>query len=192
MKLAKRKLLTLITGIISGGGVIAVSIPFFKALLPSARTRVAGAPVTVDISNLAPGTLQTVQWRGKPVWILRRTDRMLDSLEKVKNMLRDPDSRVESQQPEYAQNPTRSIKPEYFVCIGLCTHLGCVPSFRPEIAPPDLGRNWQGGYFCPCHGSRFDLAGRVYKGVPAPTNLVIPSYTYINQTKIIIGEETLT
>ena len=191
MNTSKRRFLKFLAGIFTGACVIAVSIPFIRALFPSARTRVAGAPVTVDIANLTPGTKLTVQWRGKPIWILRRTNNMLDGLVKVRDSLRDPVSKVEAQQPDYAQNLTRSIKPEYFVCIGLCTHLGCVPSFRPEIAPPDLGRDWQGGYFCPCHGSRFDLAGRVYKGVPAPTNLIVPPHTYVNQYKIVIGEDNL-
>ena len=188
MYISKRKFLSLFAGYLAGVGIITASIPFLRALLPPAGTRVASTPLTVDFSGLRPGKLMTVQWHEKkPIWILRRTNSMLDGLDKVRYMLKDPDSKVENQQPEYAQNTTRSIKPEYFICIGLCTHLGCVPSFRPEVAPPDLGDDWQGGYFCPCHGSRFDLAGRVYKGVPAPTNLEIPPHTYIDQTKIIIG-----
>jgi ubiquinol-cytochrome c reductase iron-sulfur subunit len=153
---------------------------------------VAGAPITADISDLTPGMQMTVQWRGKPVWILRRSDAMLKGLQTVTNVLRDPDSDVTTQQPDYTKNSTRSIKPEFFICVGLCTHLGCVPSFRPEVAPSDLGSEWVGGYFCPCHGSRFDLAGRVYKGVPAPTNLVIPPHSYINETNIIIGQDNFT
>ena len=152
----------------------------------------AGAPVDVDISKLEPGQLITIQWRGKPVWILRRTKENMDwlKLSQHRTALLDPDSRVKSQQPGYAVNTMRSIKPEIFVTIALCTHLGCVPSYRPELAPDDLGEDWHGGFFCPCHGSRFDLAGRVYAGVPAPTNLEIPPYKYISQHVLRIGEKT--
>lgn len=188
MTRGRRKLLVA-TGIVGGAGLIASIVPLIKSLFPSERTRVAGAPVTIDLSEIMPGEQKTVKWRGKPVWVLKRTDDMLESLKEVRHELRDPDSRVESQQPVYAQNVTRSIEPEVFVCIGLCTHLGCVPTFRPEVAPADLGRNWHGGYFCPCHGSRFDLAGRVYKGVPAPVNLVVPPHRYLEASRIIVGEE---
>lgn len=130
----------------------------------------------------------TVGWQGKPIWILRRTDEMLRLLETDDQRLRDPQSE-EPQQPAYCKNPSRAIKPEYLVAVGLCTHLGCVPTFRPDIAPDDLGPEWRGGFYCPCHGSKFDLAGRVYKGVPAPTNLVIPRYTYSSDVQVIIGKD---
>ncbi len=189
MTISKRRFLNTSASIIGGVGIISATIPFVKSLMPSVKTRVAGASVAVDISSLVQGEQMTVQWRGKPVWILRRSGTMLSALTKNLRFLRDPDSNINSQQPQYAKNPMRSIKPEYFICFGLCTHLGCVPSFRPEVAPPDLGRDWQGGYFCPCHGSRFDLAGRVYKGVPAPTNLIVPPHKFIGEFKLLIGED---
>lgn len=185
----RRRLLVILAGVIGGIGVLSSVFPFLKNLMPSERAKVAGSSIEFDLGSLQPGKQTTVKWRGKPVWILNRTPEMLESLDKVSGRLRDPDSSVTGQQLGYAQNKYRSIKPEYFVCIGLCTHLGCIPTFRPEVMPQDLGMNWYGGYFCPCHGSRFDLAGRVYKDVPAPTNLVIPPYRYITDTKILIGED---
>lgn len=148
----------------------------------------AGAPVEADISKLEPGALLTVEWRSKPIWILRRTDEMLQLLEKNHQRLSDPDSAV-PQQPTYSKNPTRSIKPEYLVSVGICTHLGCVPTFRPEIAPADLGSEWCGGFYCPCHGSKFDLAVRVFWSVLVPTNLVIPRHAYSSDFKLIIGTD---
>lgn len=186
----RRRLLVAFAGIVGGAGILATVSPFIKSLMPSERTKVAGAPAQFDMTHLKPGQQITLKWRGKPVWILKRTPEMLESLDKASYALRDPDSKVTSQQPDYAKNKYRSIKPEYFVCIGLCTHLGCVPVFRPDVAPDDLGKDWHGGYFCPCHGSRFDLAGRVYKGIPAPTNLVIPPHKYVGDTKILIGEDS--
>jgi ubiquinol-cytochrome c reductase iron-sulfur subunit len=144
-------------------------------------------PVEVDISKMEVGQLIRVAWRGKPVWVLNRTPEVLVTLTTLDSELRDPLS-DESDQPESSKNPGRSLKPEIFVAVGLCTHLGCSPTFRPEVAPVDLGDKWKGGFFCPCHGSWFDLAGRVYRGVPAPTNLEIPPYRYISDTRIIIGE----
>lgn len=184
----RRRLLIKSAGILGGIGVLSSVFPFLKNLMPSERVKIAGSAVEFDIEDLLPGKQTTVKWRGKPVWILNRTPEMLESLNKVSDRLRDPDSSVTGQQPDYARNRYRSIKPEFFVCVGICTHLGCVPIFRPEVMPEDLGANWFGGYFCPCHGSRFDLAGRVHKDVPAPTNLVIPPYRYINDKKILIGE----
>lgn len=147
--------------------------------------------MTADIARLEPGQQITMEWRGKPIWILRRTPEMLQRLQQpeLRNQLRDPDSQVESQQPPYAANEYRSIRQEVFVAIGICTHLGCVPTFRPDIGTPDLGHDWPGGYFCPCHGSRFDFAGRVYKGVPAPTNLVVPPHRYVAQRVVEIGTD---
>ena len=155
---------------------------------PSARAKAAGAPVEVDISKLEAGQRVIVEWRGKPVWVLRRTKALLDSLEAVKDELRDVES-DSSDQPEYAKNAHRSIDPEVLVMVGICTHLGCSPTFRPDIAPADLGADWQGGFFCPCHGSKFDISGRVYKGVPAPTNLEVPPYQYLSDTRILIGAD---
>ena len=164
-------------------------VPFVSSMSPSARARAAGAPVEVDISKLEPGQRVIVEWRGKPVWVLKRTPELLDGLEKVQSNLRDPDSE-DSIQPEYAQNEYRSYdeRPEILVMVGICTHLGCSPTFRPEVAPADLGDDWQGGFFCPCHGSRFDIAGRVYKGVPAPTNLDVPPYYFMSDSRILVGE----
>ena len=156
------------------------------ALKPSAKAQAIGAPVDADISKLEPGQKVTVQWRGKPVWIVRRTDENLEALRALEDRLRDPESDA-PMQPSYARNAHRSIKPQYIVLVGLCTHLGCSPSFRPDLAPADLGPDWKGGFFCPCHGSRFDLAGRVYSGVPAPSNLEVPPHIYLTETRIRIG-----
>jgi ubiquinol-cytochrome c reductase iron-sulfur subunit len=171
--------------------VAAAAVPFVASMLPSERARAAGAPVDVHFEKLEPGTQLTTEWRGKPIWVLRRTEAMLQALEAQAHRARlaDPDSAVKSQQPPYAHNAFRSIRPEYLVVVGICTHLGCVPTFRPDIAPADLGPEWEGGYFCPCHGSRFDLAGRVNRNVPAPTNLVIPPYRYIGVTAVRVGED---
>jgi ubiquinol-cytochrome c reductase iron-sulfur subunit len=155
---------------------------------PSARAKAAGAPVEADIGKIEEGAMLRVKWRGKPVWIVHRTPAMLESLPALNDQLRDPAS-DESEQPEYSKNEHRSRKPEYFVGVGICTHLGCSPTYRPEVAPADLGADWKGGFFCPCHGSRFDLAGRVYQGVPAPLNLVIPPYQFITDTTLLIGED---
>lgn len=187
----RRKILLAATSAAGGTALAAASIPFIASMNPSERARAAGAPLTVDFSHLAPGVQTTVEWRGKPVWILRRTDAMLKSLQDPRHQerLADPGSDVKSQQPVYAQNTNRSVKPEHLIVVSLCTHLGCIPTFRPEVADKDLGADWDGGYFCPCHGSRFDLAGRVYRNVPAPTNLVIPPHYYMNETTVIIGED---
>ncbi|GMR19680.1 MAG: ubiquinol-cytochrome c reductase iron-sulfur subunit [Gammaproteobacteria bacterium] len=182
-------------GITSGLGVIGgafAATPFVLSMMPSARAKAAGAPVEVDFSKLKPGQMMTVEWRGKPVWILRRTQEMLAALPDLQDILVDPESAVASQQPAYARNLHRSIKDEYLVVIGICTHLGCSPQTALEARPVPkfaLGDDWRGGYFCPCHGSKFDLAGRVYKNVPAPTNLVVPPYKYLTDTRIIIGED---
>ncbi len=185
---SKRRFLVAATTAAGGVATIAVAAPFVMSLLPSQKARAAGAPVEVDIGKLEPGMLMTVEWRGKVVWILDRTKEMLDNLPKLDDRLADPRSEKE-QQPGYAQNPTRSIKPNILVAVGICTHLGCSPTFRKEVAPADLGSDWLGGFFCPCHGSKFDLAGRVYKNLPAPTNLVIPPHKYLSDARIIIGED---
>ncbi len=184
---SKRQFLTSALTVVGAVGTGFLAVPFLAQMQPSVKAMAAGAPVEVDISKIEPGQLIRVNWRGKPVWILSRTPQVLDTLKTLDGNLRDPSSN-ESLQPDYAKNPSRSIKPEIFVAIGLCTHLGCSPTFRPEIAPHDLGENWRGGFFCPCHGSWFDLAGRVFQSVPAPTNLEIPPYRYVNDNLIIIGE----
>ena len=181
----------LVGGMATAGGLgaAALGVSMLASMSPSARAKAAGAPVEADISKLAPGQLLTVEWRGKPVWIVRRTEQALASLASVASQLSDPDSN-EEQQPEYAKNESRAIKDEYLVVIGICTHLGCSPTYRPEIAASDLGSDWEGGFFCPCHGSKFDFAGRVYAGVPAPTNLEIPPYMYLDDDRIMIGEDS--
>jgi ubiquinol-cytochrome c reductase iron-sulfur subunit len=165
-----------------------VIYPFLASWAPSEKAKAAGAPVEADIGKLEPGQLLTVKWRGKPVWVVRRTEQNIADLAKLDARLTDPASDM-PQQPEYCKNPTRSRKPEFLVAIGICTHLGCSPTFRPDMAPPDLGPDWVGGFFCPCHGSRFDLAGRVFSGVPAPKNLVIPPYQFLSDTRILVGDD---
>lgn len=185
---SRRKFLrttTIAAGCVAAAGA---AVPFVASMLPSEKTRGAGAPVEVDVSEVAPATLVTVVWRGKPVWILHRNTEMLDLLGKNDAQLRDPQSE-KSQQPKYARNPTRAIKPEYFVAIAICTHLGCIPTYRKEVGAADLGRDWPGGFFCSCHGSRFDLAGRVFRNVPAPINLEIPRHAYLSETRLLIGED---
>ncbi len=175
----------------AAGGVagIATLVPLVASMSPSERAKAAGAPVEVDVGALAPGEMQVVEWRGKPVWIVRRTKEMLDSLTKTASEVSDPKS-DKPMQPEYAKNEFRSIKPEYLVMVGICTHLGCSPTekFKPG-AESGLGSDWPGGFICPCHGSTFDLAGRVYKNKPAPDNLEVPPHKYLADTKILIGED---
>ena len=183
----RRKFLIAATTLMGAIGAFFAAIPFFSAWFPSARVKAAGAPVEVDLSQLAPGDRLTVQWRGKPVWIIRRSKEMLERLVQQSDVLRDPKSLVD-QQPEYATNQHRSINPEYLVLVGICTHLGCAPNYMPGIG--ELGPHWPGGFFCPCHGSKFDLAGRVYSGVPAPINLEVPPYRFVNATTILIGEHS--
>jgi len=183
----RRRFLTAATSVVGGAGLVAVAWPFVSSMQPSAQARAAGAPVEISIAKLEPGMLIRQEWRGKPVWVVGRSEQMLKNLSKLDSQLRDPHSTVTSQQPAFAQNEYRSMKPEYLVLIGICTHLGCSPTFRPEIAPPDLGPKWLGGFFCPCHGSRYDLAGRVYKNMPAPLNLEVPPYKYLNNTRILVG-----
>lgn len=185
----KRKLLVAATVGAGSVGMAAVAIPFIRSMSPSARARAAGAPVQVDVSKIAPGMQITVAWRSRPVWVLHRTPQILERLQQpsLRHRLRDPDSKVASQQPDYAGGALRAINPEYLVVIGICTHLGCVPTFRPEVAPEDLGPDWPGGYLCPCHGSKYDLSGRVYNYVPAPSNLVVPPYHYRSGTVVEVG-----
>jgi ubiquinol-cytochrome c reductase iron-sulfur subunit len=183
-----RRVLIAATRVVGAIGAGFAAVPFIASMNPSAKAKAAGAPVEADISKLEPGALLRVKWRGKPIWIVSRTQEMLEALPTNDPLLADPDSEV-PQQPIYCKNPTRSIKPEYLVAIGICTHLGCSPTYRPEVAPEDLGPEWKGGFLCPCHGSKFDLAARVFKGVPAPTNLVIPVHMYVNDTTILVGKD---
>jgi len=185
--LRKRRFLTQATSVVGAVGVGFVAWPFLSTWSPSAAAKAAGAPVDVDISKLEPGQLVRVLWRKKPVWIFRRDDQIISDLKTLDSELADPKNE-QQQQPEYAKNPTRSIKPEIAVIIGVCTHLGCSPTYRPEVGAADLGGDsWKGGFYCPCHGSKFDLAGRVYAGVPAPTNLVVPPYHFVNDSLIRVG-----
>ncbi len=186
INVGRRRFLTAATSVIGGIGVAYVAVPFIASWQPSARAQAAGAPVEVNISKLTVGQQLTVEWRGKPVWIINRSDAMLGELPKLDSQLRDPYSEV-PQQPPYAKNEYRSIKPNIFVAVGLCTHLGCVPTYRPDVG--SVSDTWPGGFFCPCHGSSFDLAGRVFKGVPAPTNLEIPPYEYLSDHVIVIGTD---
>jgi ubiquinol-cytochrome c reductase iron-sulfur subunit len=185
----KRRFLTAATSVVGAVGAGFVAVPFIASWMPSERAKNAGAPVEADISKLEEGRMMIVEWQSKPVWIVRRSRQMLDSLPKLIDNLRDPDSENADQQPEYAKNDTRSRKPEILVLVGICTHLGCSPSYRPEIAPADLGDDWMGGFFCPCHSSKFDMAGRVYTGVPAPTNLPVPPHYYLTENTILVGED---
>ncbi|CEK11738.1 ubiquinol-cytochrome c reductase, iron-sulfur subunit [Legionella hackeliae] len=182
----RRKFLLTTTGILGGVGVACALTPFISSWLPSAQAEAAGAPVQVDLSKMEPGQQVTVEWRGKPVWIIKRSKEMLATLKGAEEQLRDPESLVE-QQPVYAKNRYRSINPEYLVLVGICTHLGCSPKYFPEVN--ELGPDWAGGFYCPCHGSTFDLAGRVFKGVPAPINLQVPPYYFASEHVIVIGEE---
>jgi len=167
---------------------VAAAVPFAASWLPSERAKAGGAPIVADISALEPGQIMTVEWRSKPVWIVRRTKEMLDGMSSVESKLSDPGSDV-PMQPAYAKNEFRSIKPELLVLVGICSHLGCSPQSKPAEAKAEMGADWVGGFFCPCHGSKFDLAGRVYKGAPAPVNLEVPQHIYLSDTRILIGDD---
>jgi len=183
-----RRNLIVATAAASGAAGAAAAIPFAWSWWPSERAKAAGAPVQADISNLAPGELQVVEWRGKPVWIMRRTKEMLDAVVQDNAKVSDPKSEVD-QQPNYAKNEFRSIKPEFLVLVGICTHLGCSPQAKSAEAKAEMGPDWLGGFLCPCHGSKFDLAGRVFKGSPAPSNLEVPPYTYLSDSTLLIGDD---
>ena len=183
----RRRFLTATTAVVGAVGAGFVAVPFIKSWNPSAKAKLAGAPITADISALAAGTRMVLEWRGQPIWIVKRTKQMLDVLPTLDSRLRDPKSTNLDQQPAYARNEFRSIKPEISVLVGLCTHLGCSPELVAEIKPEPFDPNWKGGYFCPCHKSRFDMAGRVFDGVPAPINLLVPPHHYENDTTIVIG-----
>jgi ubiquinol-cytochrome c reductase iron-sulfur subunit len=183
-----RRNLVVATSVAGGAAAVGAAIPFVASMMPSERAKAAGAPIEVDISAIAPGEMRVFEWRGKPVWVIRRTQAMLDSLKKVAGGLTDPASKS-STQPEYAKNENRSLKPDVMVMEGVCTHLGCSPQMKPADAKAEMGGEWEGGFYCACHGSKFDLAGRVFRGAPAPTNLVVPPYTFLSDSKLLIGDD---
>lgn len=189
--LNRRHFLAVATSVAGAAGVVMTAVPFVMSFQPNAKAQALGAPVQIDISKLEVGALVRVMWRGKPVWVVRRSPEMLQRLKGRDAKLADPRSeKFPDQQPAYAQNETRSIRPEILVVLGVCTHLGCAPIERFDIAPVDLGPDWVGGFYCPCHGSKFDLAGRVYAGFPAPSNLAIPPYRFITENLILVGDDT--
>lgn len=182
----RRRFLVAATSVVGAAGAVGAAVPFVGSWFPSAKAKAAGAPVKVNIGKIQLGQQIVAEWRGQPVFIVRRTEEILANLDKVASQVSDPESKA-SVQPAYVDPKLRSIKPEILVLVGLCTHLGCSPSFRPELAPADLGPEWLGGYFCPCHGSKYDLAGRVYKAQPAPLNLPVPPHSYESDNVIIVG-----
>ncbi len=182
----RRRFLVAATSVVGAAGAVGAAVPFVGSWFPSAKARAAGAPVKVNISKIEPGQQMIAEWRGQPVLIVRRTPEILSSLGQLTGQLSDPESK-DSTQPGYVDPVVRSIRPEILLLVGICTHLGCSPTFRPEVAPADLGKDWVGGYFCPCHGSRYDLAGRVYKAQPAPLNLPVPPHSYESDSIIVIG-----
>ncbi len=185
----KRRFLLTATSVAGGVAAGAAGVPFVASMLPSERAKAAGAPVEVDISQLQPGQKMIVEWRGKPVWVVRRTPEMLKTVKADEERVADPKS-ARSEQPPYAKNEFRSAKPEYLVVVGICTHLGCSPVDRLQAQPEPFAADWRGGFYCPCHGSLFDLAGRVYKNKPAPDNLPVPPHKFVGETKLVIGEDT--
>jgi len=188
----ERRNLLIATGAVSAVGVAGVAVPFVSSFAPSEKAKAAGAPVEIDITGMQPGELRTVEWRGKPVWVVRRTPEMLSGLKKTDNQVADPDSKRKQDEltPKYCRNEHRSIKPEYLVAIGICSHLGCSPISKFQAgSQPSLPDDWQGGFLCPCHGSTFDIAGRVFKNKPAPDNLEIPPHMYLSDNKLLIGED---
>ena len=184
----RRQLLTVATSLTGAVGVAFAAAPFLSSWQPSARAKALGAPVEIDISKLEPGAMLKIEWRGKPIYIVRRTPEMVGQLASHDALLADPQSE-QSRQPEYTKNTARAIKPEYFIVQGVCTHLGCAPMGRFEPGQAELGADWPGGFYCPCHGSKFDLAGRVFRGVPAPTNLEVPPYTFAGDGVVVIGQD---
>ncbi|HLS85527.1 MAG TPA: ubiquinol-cytochrome c reductase iron-sulfur subunit, partial [Burkholderiales bacterium] len=183
-----RRNLIVATSVVGGAASVGAAVPFVASMWPSERAKAAGAPVETEIAGMQPGELRVLEWRGKPVWVLRRTDEMLASLKTVTDQLQDPDSEA-STQPDYAKNEYRSAKPEFMIMEGVCTHLGCSPQLKTADAKAEMGADWPGGFYCPCHGSKFDYAGRVFKGAPAPTNLVVPPYSFTSEVALVIGEE---
>ncbi|HAW24920.1 MULTISPECIES: ubiquinol-cytochrome c reductase iron-sulfur subunit [Pseudomonadaceae] len=182
----RRRFLVAATSVVGAAGAVGAAVPFVGSWFPSAKAKAAGAPVKVNIGKIEPGQQMVAEWRGQPVFIVRRTEETLTNLDKLTDTVADPKSEA-SVQPAYVDPVVRSIKPEVLIVVGLCTHLGCSPSFRPEVAAADLGADWLGGYFCPCHGSKYDMAGRVYKGQPAPLNLPVPPHSYETDSVVIIG-----
>lgn len=187
LNLGRRRFLTISTAVVGGAGAVALAVPFIASWNPSAKAKAAGAPVEVDISKIQEGQLIRVIWQGKPVWVVRRSAQTLNELNEIAGLLRDPDS-LEPQQPEYITDVYRSIKPEIFLAVGICTHLGCSPTYLPDSFESQV-EGVMSGFFCPCHGSKFDMAGRVFKSVPAPLNLVVPPYTYMNENRILVGAD---
>ncbi|MES3022198.1 MAG: ubiquinol-cytochrome c reductase iron-sulfur subunit [Pseudomonadota bacterium] len=183
----RRKFLSITTAGVGGIGLVAAAIPFVASMTPSERARAAGAPAELDVSGMAPGALVTLEWRGRPVWVLHRSASMLAALAGHDAELADPTSSA-SEQPAYVKNPGRAIRPPFLVLTAICTHLGCIPSFRPEPGA-ELGDDWPGGFYCPCHGSRFDLAGRVFRNVPAPRNMEVPPHAWVGETRLLIGQD---
>ena len=183
----KRRKLVVATSVAGGAAGVAAAVPFVASMWPSERAKAAGAPVEADISRLAPGEMEVIEWRGKPVWIIRRTKEMIESLKAVEPRLTDPGSKS-SEQPKYADNEYRSAKPDIMVMEGVCTHLGCSPQLKSADAKAEMGADWVGGFYCPCHGSKFDYAGRVFRGAPAPVNLKVPPYT-VTENTVVIGED---
>jgi ubiquinol-cytochrome c reductase iron-sulfur subunit len=183
-----RRNLVIATSVAGGAASVGAAIPFVASMLPSERAKAAGAPIEVDISTIAPGEMKVFEWRGKPVWVFRRTKEMLESLKKVAGNLTDPASKS-SQQPAYATNEYRSLKPDVMVLEGVCTHLGCSPQMKPAEDKAEMGAEWAGGFYCACHGSKFDLAGRVFRGAPAPTNLTVPPHAFLSDSTLLIGED---
>lgn len=183
-----RRNLIVATSAVGAAAGLGAAVPFVWSMFPSERAKAAGGPVEVDLSKIAPGSMEVVEWRGKPVWIMRRTQEMLQGIKQADGRVADPKSEID-QQPRYAANEFRSIKPELLVLVGVCTHLGCSPQMKPADAKGEMGGDWSGGFYCPCHGSKFDLAGRVYRGSPAPTNLVVPPYQFVSDATLVIGED---
>jgi ubiquinol-cytochrome c reductase iron-sulfur subunit len=186
-----RRTLVVATSAVGGAAAVGAAVPVLASMWPSERARAAGAPVKVDISGLAPGELQVVEWRGKPVWVMKRSQDMIESLKSDEARLSDPQSKA-SEQPKYAENEFRSAKPDLMVLVGVCTHLGCSPQEKPASAKAEMGADWPGGFYCPCHGSKFDFAGRVFKGSPAPLNLVVPPYSVLADGTVVVGEDEKT
>ena len=183
-----RRTLVAATSVVGTAAAVGAAIPFVVSMNPSARARAAGAPVEAEIATMQPGELRVFEWRGKPVWVIRRSKEMIDSLKAVVPQLTDPESKS-SEQPRYAKNEFRSVKPDFMVMEGVCTHLGCSPQLKPAEAKAEMGADWVGGFYCPCHGSKFDYAGRVFRGAPAPTNLPVPPYTFVSDGQLVIGED---
>ena len=184
----RRRFLTAMTSVVGAAGAVGAAYPFVSSWQPSAKAKAAGAPVKFNLAKLLPGEQTTVEWRGKPVYVVRRTPEAISALEKLSDRVSDPESK-EEQQPSYVDTQKRSIKDEFLIVVGICTHLGCAPKYHPEVGATAFDGDWLGGFFCPCHGSKFDLAGRVFKGVPAPLNLEVPPHRYVSDEVVIIGED---